>query len=78
VEQTQTHPPEFGSTHATIAHGSYTCQLGRKKEAWNWLEKAFDAATDPKPIKTMALDDPDLEPLWLDIAEWQLQYRQTL
>jgi hypothetical protein len=55
----------------TIAYNlaCYMCQLGRKKEAWNWLERAFDAATDPKSIKTMALDDPDLEPLWLDIAE---------
>jgi len=47
----------------------YTCQLGRLKEAWDWLEKAFDISPNPAPLKTMALDDPDLEPLWLDIAE---------
>jgi hypothetical protein len=43
--------------------------MGKKKEAWNWLEKAFDIATNPAELKSMALDDPDLEPLWLDIAE---------
>jgi tetratricopeptide (TPR) repeat protein len=47
----------------------YTCQLGQLKEAWNWLEKAFDVAPNPGPLKSMALDDPDLEPLWLDIAQ---------
>jgi len=47
----------------------YTCQLGQLKEAWNWLERAFDVAADPRPIKSMALDDPDLEPLWMDVAK---------
>jgi hypothetical protein len=30
--------------------------------------KAFDIG-DPKQLKLMALDDKDLEPLWLDISE---------
>jgi tetratricopeptide (TPR) repeat protein len=47
----------------------YACQLGDKKDAWTWLEKAFDTAPNPGPLKTMALDDPDLEPLWMDISE---------
>ena len=57
--------------HPTIAYNlaCYTCQLGRKKEAWDWLEHAFDITDDPKRMQTKALDDPDLEPLWLDIAE---------
>jgi tetratricopeptide (TPR) repeat protein len=38
----------------------YTCQLGQLKEAWNWLEKAFDVANDPRPIKTMAASDGTL------------------
>jgi tetratricopeptide (TPR) repeat protein len=46
----------------------YECQLGNLPEAWNWIEKAFDIG-DPKHLKLMALDDKDLEPLWLDIAE---------
>jgi predicted Zn-dependent protease len=47
----------------------YACQLGRPKDAWNWLEKTFDTAQDPRAFKTMALEDSDLEPLWIDIAE---------
>ena len=45
-----------------------SCQLGNVKEAYQWLEKAIDVAgkTD---IRQKALDDPDLERLWNDIAE---------
>lgn len=46
----------------------YSCQLGKLKEAMAWLEKAIDLA-GKKDIRTMALDDPDLEPLWRDIGE---------
>ena len=46
----------------------YACQLGNLKEAWQWLEKAFDIG-DSKKLKLMALDDHDLEPLWTDISE---------
>jgi tetratricopeptide (TPR) repeat protein len=46
----------------------YACQLGNLKEAWQWLEKAFDFG-DSKQLKLMALDDHDLEPLWIDISE---------
>ncbi len=41
----------------------YECQLGRLGQAKDWLEKAFRLA-DAKKMKLMALDDPDLEPLW--------------
>ena len=46
----------------------YACQLGNLKEAKRWLRKAIDLAgkTD---IRTMALDDPDLQPLWNKIGE---------
>lgn len=47
----------------------YACQRGDVKAAWNWLERAFDAATDPKAMKIQSLDEPDLEPLWRDISE---------
>jgi tetratricopeptide (TPR) repeat protein len=46
----------------------YACQLGKRKEAWKWLEFAFDLG-HPKIVKLMALDDPDLEPLWAEISE---------
>lgn len=45
----------------------YACQLGNLKDAWDWLEKAIDLA-DTKDVKLMALDDPDLEPLWAEIS----------
>ena len=45
----------------------YACQLGKLKESWVWLEKAFSIG-DSKQLKLMALDDPDLEPLWTEIA----------
>jgi tetratricopeptide (TPR) repeat protein len=46
----------------------YACQLGNKKEAWKWLEFAFDLS-GAKQVKLMALNDPDLETLWTEIAE---------
>ena len=46
----------------------YSCQLGNLKEAMLWLEKAIDLA-GKKDIRLMALDDPDLEPLWTKIGE---------
>jgi tetratricopeptide (TPR) repeat protein len=46
----------------------YACQLGSLKEAWQWLEKAF-ALGDSKRLKLMALDDPDLEPMWKEIGK---------
>ena len=46
----------------------YDCQLGNLNSAWKWLEIAFDLG-DPKKVKMMALDDPDLEPLWAEIGE---------
>ena len=46
----------------------YECQSGNLKEAMSWLEKAIDMAGE-KDIRLMALDDPDLEPLWNQISE---------
>jgi tetratricopeptide (TPR) repeat protein len=45
----------------------YECQLGRLEQAKTWLEKAFDLG-DARKLKLMALDDPDLGPLWKDIS----------
>jgi len=46
----------------------YACQLGNLKEARVWLGKAIDLA-GKKDIRLMALDDPDLQPLWNEIGE---------
>jgi predicted Zn-dependent protease len=46
----------------------YECQSGNLKQAMRWLEKAIDMA-GKKDIRQMALDDPDLEPLWNQISE---------
>jgi len=46
----------------------YACQMGNLKEAMAWLEMAIDLA-GKKDIRMMALNDPDLEPLWTQIGE---------
>jgi len=46
----------------------YSSQLGQKKDAIKWLEKATSLA-GKKDIRMMALEDTDLEPLWMKIAE---------
>ena len=46
----------------------YECQLGRLEQAKHWLEQAFKLS-DPKKMRLMALEDPDLELLWREIGE---------
>ena len=46
----------------------YACQLGRLQAALNWLEEAF-AVGDATKIKSMALADSDLKPLWDKIEQ---------
>ncbi len=46
----------------------YSCQLGNLKEAMEWLSKAMQLA-GKKDIRQLALDDNDLQPLWLKIGE---------
>jgi predicted Zn-dependent protease len=55
---------------STIAYNlaCYCCQLGDRKAALQWLGKAIDLA-GKKDVRLLALDDPDLEPLWKDIAD---------
>jgi predicted Zn-dependent protease len=45
----------------------YQCQLGNRVAALNWLKRAVKVA-DPKTIRSMALDDPDLQPLRDELA----------
>lgn len=40
----------------------YQCQLGDHTEAMRWLRRAASIA-DPRSIRSMALEDPDLAPL---------------
>jgi predicted Zn-dependent protease len=58
--------PKFWLVRYNLA--CYCAQLGRLKDARNWLETAF-ALGDSKQVKLMALDDKDLEPLWADIGK---------
>jgi predicted Zn-dependent protease len=46
----------------------YACQLGEMKNSLQLLGEAIDLA-GKKDIRLMAMEDPDLEPLWKDIAE---------
>lgn len=44
----------------------YACQMQRRDEALGWLQTAMKAGGHER-IKSMALGDPDLEPLWEEI-----------
>jgi tetratricopeptide (TPR) repeat protein len=46
----------------------YACQLGNLDESMQWLEKAVELS-GRKEIRHMALEDPDLKPLWDKIRE---------
>jgi tetratricopeptide (TPR) repeat protein len=46
----------------------YACQLEQLEEARAWLKRALKLG-DKQRIKQMALDDPDLEPLWKEIQK---------
>ena len=58
--------PKHQMMHYNLA--CYACQLGKLKEALNLLEKAVDL-DDDQDIRQQALDDLDLEPLWIQIGE---------
>ena len=65
IQAQQTFPKE-----TTIAYNlaCYDCQLGNLDEAKAWLDKACTLG-DVRKIKHMALQDPDLRPLWPDIGK---------
>jgi tetratricopeptide (TPR) repeat protein len=46
----------------------YACQMSRLAEAMTWLEKAIKIGEKEK-IKQMALNDPDLQPLWEEVRK---------
>jgi len=45
----------------------YECLLGHLQEAMSWFQAACEIG-DGNKLKLMALEDPDLEPLWKDIS----------
>lgn len=53
------HHPDDGTVHYNLA--CYTAQIGRLDEARQFLTEAIRLDPD---YQKMALDDPDLEPLW--------------
>jgi tetratricopeptide (TPR) repeat protein len=54
---------KFPENHTiTYNLACYCSQLDRLEEAQEWLKKAM--AIDEKAVKVMAIDDPDLKPLW--------------
>ena len=46
----------------------YCSHLGALGDAMQWLQKAVDLA-GKEEIMAMALDDPDLKPLWKEVRE---------
>jgi len=50
----------------------YTCQMGRLEDAHAWLHRAFAVASTTgtkNHLKHMALEEPDLKPLWRKIPK---------
>ena len=47
----------------------YACQMGQLEDARVWLKRALLLGPKEK-TKTMALQDPDLAPLWSEIPQW--------
>jgi tetratricopeptide (TPR) repeat protein len=47
----------------------YACQLGKLEDAMKQIEQAIDLADKNNDIRLDALEDPDLEPLWLQIGD---------
>jgi Flp pilus assembly protein TadD len=56
------------STNATMRYNlaCYECQLGNLEQARVWLNKAYRLG-ERGEMQTMALQDPDLKPLWEEI-----------
>jgi predicted Zn-dependent protease len=46
----------------------YSCRLGNLRDALRWIDYAIDLA-GKLDIRMKALDEKDLEPLWLNISE---------
>jgi predicted Zn-dependent protease len=60
------------TAEATIPYNlaCYACQLGQLEAARVLCRRALATAGDREDMKTMALRDPDLQPLWPEIRGW--------
>lgn len=58
--------PKETTLHYNLA--CYACQLGKLEEAKVWLKQAM-AIAGQEEIRTTALSDPDLKPLWKQIGK---------
>jgi tetratricopeptide (TPR) repeat protein len=61
---------EMFSTEATIPYNlsCYACQMGKLDEAREWFKRAIKVG-GKEQMKSMALNDPDLQPLWEEIKK---------
>jgi predicted Zn-dependent protease len=60
---------KFTKEHTVAYHlACYAAQLGYIQESWHWLDKAI-ALGKPDVVKSMALEDPLLAPLWQHLGE---------
>lgn len=50
----------------------YCAQSERVEEARSWFTKAMSLTKNQAAVKSMALNDPDLQPLWVEIAGGRL------
>jgi len=48
----------------------YACQLGRIEDSRQWFKRALNVGG--KKIRNLALEDPDLQPLWEEIKFMEL------
>ncbi len=55
----------------TIAYNlaCYSTQLGKPDEGWEWYLRTLQIANEPARVKQVALNDPDLEPLYQRIRK---------
>ncbi len=44
------------------------CQMGDMAGVWNWLDKATELG-DADAVKSLALDEPSLKPLWENVGQ---------
>jgi predicted Zn-dependent protease len=51
----------------------YCAQSDRIEDARSWFAKSMALTKNPSAVKSMALNDPDLQPLWAEIAGERLE-----
>lgn len=51
----------------------YCAQSAHLDDARTWFSKAMALSKNPSSVKSMALNDPDLQPLWAEIVGGRLE-----